>query len=210
MLVRPILHKHGAGMIDEQSLRADAIGQLSELSEMALLGRSSIVNAGPMMLIWGTAIIVAALSEALSKRSAYTVAAWILPILLAFLASLVAMRRARRDGRTVTWRSRAIHRVWAAAGAAIVLFNVGEELRRVGIQSESEAATALILSVAVMATAELANRRALLYAGLGWMLVALGLFSVADGNTLLLVLGFAAVALQIVPGSLLLRDEWKA
>jgi hypothetical protein len=197
-------------MTDFSRVKTDAISQLDELGEMARLGQSSIINAGPMMLIWGSAIVVATLGEALSQRSAYTVAAWILPILLAFLASLVAIRRARQDGRTVTWRSRAIYRVWVAAGAAIVVFNVGEELRRAGIQSESEAATALILSVAVMATAELANRKALLYSGLGWMLVALGLFFAADSDAFLPLLGIAAVVLQIAPGSLLLRDEWKA
>ncbi len=197
-------------MINKDRLKADALDQLSELSEMAHLGRSSIINAGPMMLIWGSAIIVASAFEALSERSAYTVAAWIMPIFLAFLASLVAIRAARKDGRAVTWRSRAIYRVWVAAGAAIVVFNVGEELRRAGIQSESEAATALILSIAVMATAELANRKSLLYAGLGWLFVALGLFFVADSDAFLLLLGIAAVVLQILPGSFLLRDEWKA
>lgn len=197
-------------MTDRNRFKTDAIDQLSEISEMAHLGRSSIINAGPMMLIWGSAIIVASLCEALSERSVYTVAAWILPIFLAFITSLVAIRRARRDGRTVTWRSRAIYRVWTAVGAAIVLFNVGEELRRAGIQSESEAATALFLSVAVMATAELADRKMLLYAGLGWMFVALALFFVADSDAFLLLLGIAAVVLQIVPGSLLLRDKWRA
>lgn len=197
-------------MTDKNRLKADALDQLSELSEMAHLGRSSIINAGPMMLIWGSAIIVATLCEALSERSAYTVAAWIGPIFLAFVGSLVAIRAARKDDRAVTWRSRAIYRVWVAAGAAIVVFNVGEELCRAGIQSESEAATALILSVAVMATAELANQKALLYAGVGWLFVALGLFFVADSDAFLLLLGVAAVVLQIVPGSFLLRDEWKA
>lgn len=197
-------------MTEENRLKADALDQLSELSEMAHLGRSSIINAGPIMLIWGSAIIIATLCEALSERSAYTVAAWILPIFLAFATSLVAIRAARKDSRAVTWRSRAIYRVWVAAGAAIVVFNVGEELRRAGIQSESEAATALILSVAVMATAELSNRKALLYAGVGWLFVALGLFFIADSGTFLLLLGIAAIVLQIVPGSFLLRDEWKA
>lgn len=197
-------------MTDKSRLKANAIDQLDELSEMAQRGRSSIINAGPMMLIWGAAIIVASVFEALSEHSAHTVAAWVVPIFLAFIASLVAIRAARKDGRAVTWRSRAIYRVWVAAGAAIVVFNVGEDLRRAGIQSESEAATALILSVAVMATAELANRKPLLYAGMGWLLVALGLFFVADNDAFLLLLGIAAVVLQIVPGSFLLRDEWKA
>ncbi len=197
-------------MTDTNRLKADAIDQLSELSEMAHLGRSSIINAGPMMLIWGSAIIVASAFEALSERSAHTVAAWIVPIFLAFITSLVAIRATRKDDRAVTWRSRAIYHVWVAAGAAIVVFNVGEELRRAGIQSESEAATALILSVAVMATAELANRKVLLYAGVGWLFVALGLFFVADSHVFLLLLGIAAVVLQTLPGFFLLRDEWKA
>lgn len=197
-------------MTDKNRLQADAFDRLSELSEMAHLGRSSIVNPGPMMLIWGSAIIVATLCEALMERTAYTVAAWIVPIFLAFVASLVAMRAARKDGEAVTWRSRAIYRIWAAAGAAIVVFNVGEELRRAGIQSESEAATALILSVAVMATAELANRKVLLYAGLGWLFVALGLFFVVGGEAFLSLLGIAAIVLQMVPGYFLLRDKWKA
>lgn len=200
----------GINVTGKEKLNADAFDQLSELSKMAHLGRSSTVNAGPMMLIWGSAIAIATLCEALSERSVYTVAAWIVPILLAFIVSLVAIRAARKDGRAVTWRSRAIYRVWVAAGAAIVVFNIGEELRRAGIQSESEAATALILSVAVMATAELANRKALFHAGLGWLLVALGLFFVADRNAFLLILGIAAIVLQIVPGSFLLRYEWKA
>ena len=208
MLVRVILDMHGTNVTDKK-LNADALDQLSELSKMAHLGRSSIINAGPILLIWGSAIIVATLFEGLSKRSAYTIAAWIIPLFLAFIASLVAIKASRQDGRTVTWRSRAIYRVWAAAGTAIIVFNVGEELRHAGIQSESEAATALILSVAVMATAELANRKALLYAGLGWLFVAFSLFFVADGNAFLL-LGTAAIVLQIVPGSFLLRDEWKA
>lgn len=197
-------------MTDEDKFRANAIDQLSELSEMAHRGRSSIINAGPMMLIWGSAIIVATLCEALSNHAAYTVAAWIVPIFLAFIGSLVVIGAARRDGRAVTWRSRAIYRVWVAAGAAIVVFNVGEELRRAGIQSESEVATALILAVAVMATAELANRKLLLYAGLGWLLVAIALFFVVSTATFLLLLAIAALILQIVPGFFLLRDEWKA
>lgn len=197
-------------MTDTHRLKANAIDQLSELSEMAHRGRSSVINAGPVMLIWGSAIIVAALCEHLSQRSAYTVAAWIVPIFLAFLSSLIAIRAARRDGRAVTWRSRAIYRVWVAAGAAIVVFNVGEELRRAGIQSESEAATALILAVAVMATAELANRKSLLYAGLGWLFVAAALFFVVDTGAFLMLLAIAALILQIMPGFFLLRDEWKA
>lgn len=197
-------------MAEHSRLKTETADRLSELSEMAHLGRSSVINAGPMMLIWGIAIIVATLCEALSLGSAYTLGAWVGPIFVAFAASLFAIRAAHRDGRAVTWRSRAIFRVWAVTGAAIVVFNLGEELRRTGLQSESEAATALILSIAVMATGELASRKVLLYAGFGWLFVALGLFFVADGDAFQLVLGLAAVVLQILPGVFLMREKWKA
>ncbi|WCM25918.1 hypothetical protein NDN01_18070 [Sphingomonas sp. QA11] len=197
-------------MTDKDGLKTDVIEQLSELSEMAHRGRSSIVNTGPIMVIWGVAIMVAALSEHLSQHSTYTIAAWIVPVLLAYLVSLFAIQLSRSDGRAVTWRSRALHRIWVAAGAAIVVFNIGEELHRAGLQSESEAATALILAVAAMATGELANRRMLSYIGIGWMMVALALFSAASENALLLILALAAAVLQIVPGLFLLREEWKA
>ncbi|RMB25738.1 hypothetical protein C8J47_3687 [Sphingomonas sp. PP-F2F-G114-C0414] len=197
-------------MADQGRLKSDATEQLRELSEMAHRGRSSIVNTGPIMLIWGAAIVTAALAERLSRHSVYTVAAWIVPVLLAYLASLFAIRLARSDSRAVTWRSRAIHRVWVVAGAAIIVFNVGEELHRSSLQSESEAATALILAVAAMATGELANRKAFSYIGVSWMIVAFILLSVVADMPLLLLLAFAAVVLQIVPGLLLLREEWKA
>jgi len=190
-------------------LEPNAAEQLRELSEMAYRGRYSVVNAGPIMLIWGCAIIVAAIAEQISQHSVYTVAAWIVPVLFAYLASLFAVRLSRLDGRAVTWRSRAMHRIWVAAGAAIVVFNVGEELHRAGLQSESEAATALILAVAALATGELASRRALLFVGVGWMAVALALL-VANDKSLLIILALAAAGLQIVPGLLLLREEWKA
>ncbi|PTS89722.1 hypothetical protein DBR17_02735 [Sphingomonas sp. HMWF008] len=197
-------------MDNQDRLKTTMTEQLRELSEMAQRGRSSITNAGPIMLIWGVAITVAALAEKLSQHSAYTVAAWIVPVLLAYLASLFAIRRSQSDGRAVTWRSRAMHRIWVAAGAAIVVFNVGEELHRAGLQSESEAATALILAIAALATGELVSRKTLSCIGIGWMIVALALLSVANATVLLLILALAAAILQIVPGLFLLREEWKA
>lgn len=197
-------------MVDKQSSDLEIVNQLNELTDMARRGRSSVVNTGPMMLIWGGAILAASLCEALSQRSVYTLAGWVIPVCLAFLGSLIVVGSSVSDNRAVTWRSRAMHRVWVAAGAAIIVFNVGEELRRVGLQSESEAATALILAVAVMATAELANRGSLLYAGVGWLIVALTLFAVADVDAFLTILAVGAIMLQIIPGILLLRDEWKA
>ncbi|MDR6126729.1 hypothetical protein QE361_001889 [Sphingomonas sp. SORGH_AS802] len=196
-------------MADQVETALDVTEQLKELSDLARRGRSSVVNTGPIMLIWGVAIMVASLTEQLLQRSAYTVVAWIAPFLIAYFISLIMMRLSHSDGRAVTWRSRAVHRIWIAAGAAVVVFNIGEELHRSGLQSESEAATALILSVAALATAELANRKALSVIGIGWMTIALALLSVGD-MSLLVMLGVAAFVLQIVPSLFLLREEWKA
>ncbi len=71
-------------MADQGRLKSDATEQLRELTEMALRGRFSIINIGPIMLIWRTALIIAALAKRLSQHSVDTVAAWIVPVLLAY------------------------------------------------------------------------------------------------------------------------------
>ncbi len=196
-------------MAGVSEIERDALGQLDELSEMAFRGRASIVSTGPIMIIWGVAIMIAALCEVVLNGSVYAVAAWVMPVIFAYIVSLFSIRLSQSDGRAVTWRSRAVHRIWVAAGAAIVVFNLGEELHRSGLQSESEAATALILAVATLATGEVIDRQTLVIIGISWMAVASGLFYTA-GSTTILILALASAILQIAPGLILLREEWKA
>lgn len=195
-------------MTSVPKLRVEVSSQLEELRGLALRGQNDVVNCGPIIVIWGVAISAAALTEHFSGNPALALAAWLVSISLAYIATVIAARLSRADRRSVTWRSYVLNRVWLACGAAIVLFNLGEALHgeASAVRSMSEAATALMLSIAALTTAELAKQRVPILSGIGWILVGAALF-VAPPAALLPILSGAAVGLQIVPGLILMRER---
>jgi len=178
----------------------DAAAQIDILRSLAVRGRHGVVNCGGLILVWGAAIIMGAGIEIIENHRVLSAAAWIGPLILAFLASMFIMAGGRSRPHGLTWRTQAIHRVWVASGISILFFNIGEDIHGSQLPSQSEAMTAFSLAVALLVTANVSGQRLYGVAGAAWMFVAFGLLTIIPPHLLLPVLLASGIVLLIVPG----------
>jgi len=185
----------------------DSDRALSELQMLARRGRREVSSGAGPLAVWGMAVLAGALLEWRFAGSVRPTLLWLAPVGLGFSLSAILLWRRSFDRRAASWRSRTLLIMWAAGGLAMLLFNLGEDLARPSAYSESEAMTAMVLGLVVIAKGALIERAWLYVVGAAWIAVGAALLVLATGGAAQLRLAGAAVLLLLAPALLLERSE---
>lgn len=181
-----------------------AKAELHALREIAVKGRDRSTGGGGFLLTWGLAVTIGSVLEIVLPPACPSIVPWGGAIGLGFFVTLAEIFMLRRSIYGVTWRTEVLATTWLVSAAAIVVFNLGEDIARGGLPSESEAATAMILGVALAATSTITHTKRLIVPALIWVGLGFFLLVATPGTNIPLILAIAALLLLVLPGATLL------
>lgn len=187
-----------------------AKAELRALREMAAKGRDRSTGGGEFLLTWGLAVATGSILDMVLPPACPSIVPWGGAIGLGFIVTLVEIYLLRRSVYGVTWRTEVLVTTWLVSATAIVVFNLGEDIARGGLPSESEAATAMILGVALAATSTITHTKPLIVPALIWIALGFCLLVAAPGMNIPLILAVAALLLLVLPGTALLFRSRRA
>lgn len=192
------------------SMVMQAKAELRALREMAAKGRDRSTGGGEFLLTWGFAVAIGSALDIMLPPACPSIVPWGGAIGSGFIVTLAEIFLLRRSIYGVTWRTEVLATTWLVSAGAIVVFNLGEDIARGGLPSESEAATAMILGVALAATSTITHAKSLIVPASIWIGLGFFLLVASPGINIPLILAVAALLLLVLPGVLLLFRSRRA